>query len=327
MGRPRAWPRWPAVALPRRQTWSVAGVPIGDEIPTEDSSKYPATVPVDHNASMAMSPDGSLVATIVGHAVRVSVVCPSGEARPWGSDAKLPDGLDGSRRVLALSEKGDEEVWCAVVATATMRLGTVRRNRTPQWKQVFEWSKAVGSAAFWNRGLLLVPVETVDNNRPPARHYSLTFSTQAIREPNAEENVHKEISAVDVAVVGGRPFLCLLAKGCDDHRHEPDETRLVVIAAGRERWHRVREIDPHFEYLKVVRDPLRRPESVCILAAGRRDDQATTFVVPHDRGDGDSAETAWGEQYPRWLTGILDWLADPKVGKAVPQPDGDGEAV
>lgn len=152
--------------------------------------------------SFALSPDGTVAATLEGSSLRISAIDPAtGHVNRWGPTV---DGVQAAR-VLAVARKGDAAVWCAVT-------GDVSKRAEIGWSsaQQLDWTPitlpngqigAAQDAVFVGHTLILLREQnnTIYSAGPDGHASELTALTPSGCTP----------VALDAAVVGGTTFLGL----------------------------------------------------------------------------------------------------------------------
>ncbi len=262
-------------------------------------------------SSFAMSPDGSLLATVVRGAVSISIVTPSGAVCHWGDFAIARPAV----QVRAVARKGDLEVWCAVVDEDRTQVARLHRPTNslgqPAWLEVGDL-KAAEYAAFWGSTLLLVAGGSGNNAHEHSRCWQVSLTAEAFRvqRPRGDSDsriIHATdqaprglesqwITALDSANVGGRNYLALLARVED----EASKTDLVVLRANSTEC-RVERVDSAYEHVSVLRDPTGDPESVRVFAAKRGDKSAASYqlFLRPEAGTEKVANKRWPPAWPR----------------------------
>jgi len=233
----------------------------------------PASVTDDEGASLAMSPDGSLLAIMIGRTLRISTVGHSGTVRPWEDFDFDPDEEMPEVRVRAVARKGDLEVWCAVAYGDRTRFASLSRSMRPVWHEAKN-PKAAQYAAFYGSRLVLVTVDRSDSGHARCKCWQVPLRPGADaaewapigRDP-------RTVTAIDAARVGRRTYLCLLAGVADGREGETTGTDLLVLSAGSTDL-LVERLDSVYEHVSVVRHPEGDPETLCVLLAKRGEDRA-----------------------------------------------------
>lgn len=233
----------------------------------------PARVPDDEGTSLAMSPDGSLLATMVGRTLRISTVGRSGTVHRWKDFDFDPDEEKPDVQVRAVARKGDSEVWCAVAYGDRTRFAGLSRSTQPVWQEAKK-PKAAQYAAFHGSRLILVTIDRSGSAEPQGKCWHVPLRPEADaaewapiwRDP-------RTVTAIDAAKVGGRTYLCLLAGVADESEGKITDTDLIVWSADSADL-LVERLASVYEHVSVVRHPEGDPETLCVLIAQKGDDRA-----------------------------------------------------
>jgi hypothetical protein len=152
-----------------------------------------------HPVSVAMSADGTLLASMAGQRLSFQELNPAtGETYPWGNSITFPDRVTNPR-IVAVSGKGHRDAWFALVTEQSdpgrpgpLFVGThgTRQDLTPIP------GRLATHAVFWGMHLLF-DFDTI-----------FSLFSEDVRLPHFNK---RKLIAVDAAQVGGRTYLAILA--------------------------------------------------------------------------------------------------------------------
>ncbi len=210
--------------------------------------------------SLALSPDGTVAATLRDSTLRVSLVDPVvGEATSWGPSMRVKVGASS---VAAVARKGDDGLWCAISGQRSY-LAAVAPGTDPDWTELQVDGQPLGesrAAAFVGHQLLVLGVND-GNLRQVDADGAARWS---------ELNADGGWVAMDTAVVDGTLYLALV-------RNRPgsgEEGELLVYEFGdTQRYELVHatETKGGIDLVRVVRSPLTPQRELVVLTAGETD--------------------------------------------------------
>jgi hypothetical protein len=270
--RPRGTHRCAAVLETRGGRWQLGSDEAGTGSWEKVAGGDPLTLLGDDGPSLAMSPDGSLLAAVTDRRLYVSTVTHSGTVHGWGDFDLDPRGENLDAQVRAIARKGDLEVWSAVSYGDRTRIASLSRGKPPVWREVQQVAGAE-YAAFFRSELVLVAA-----SQSSANHELRCWLVPLGRESEAVEwappgRDPATIRAIDAAKVGGRTYLTLLAIASRDGR-EPGASDLIVLSSDgteccAERLGRayglvgvVRDRDGHLEQLHALIASKNEPTAI-----------------------------------------------------------------
>lgn len=240
---------------------------------TRGSKRLPAREP--EGISMAMSPDGSLLASVVGQTLQIWNVRPSKDAvDPWSDHPIEIDQTHENPRILAIARSGDLAVWC------------VYAFKPKGWPQQVRWARVEKSSADF------VPIPVGNNGHQPSDEatyaavldvclYYLEATDGALREVFRDHEgephdpffgrIEGKVLAIDAATLGSRSLVSLLVR--DEGTRT---TRLIVMSPERYGNTRRAELtvkgDP--KHVSLLRAPQGEVTVAFVVAAGGK-------VTPH----------------------------------------------
>jgi hypothetical protein len=207
-------------------------------------------------ASLAMAPDGSLLAILARRLLRISVATPSnGTLHEWAEPIRLPYE---NVRVLAIARKGDREVWCAIAAGATTRVTSLAKSGEQNpWREVGDatersYAAFVGTRLLFIEGGQIWQVFLPDGEK------------QLWTPPNWDQS-GRTVIALDSAEIGGQPVKAVLTETKRRRQDEHDENiQLTMVPTTGET--NERELEPLANHVSVVRAPTGTREEMCVFA-------------------------------------------------------------
>ena len=202
----------------------------------KDERRLPA--PESRDTSLAMSPDGSIIATLTRHELRIwTVDLADGAVFAW-SDAIRIDPAKSNPRVVAVARCGELQVWCAYAFEVNKELSNVLWARLGKNGVVGEFSE-VGDPTRHKEayavflGDRLQYIDRQDNRI----HEILCGREYAGQRPvttdfEYEGLTNASVKSIDAAVVGGRTYVALLIETPGPRGDGETQTKLRVVPDG-----------------------------------------------------------------------------------------------
>lgn len=236
------------VCLRTTETGGVESVPISEGQGCKPN--LPKSTP---KASIAIAPDGSVIATVVGRELRFTEVdTESGAAYFWRGPIQIP-GSNEAPRVLAIAPRGEDD---ARLAWATERslvlLSAISELSGLDTLRELQVEPPVSHAAFVGSLLLFVK---------DGRVWEWTSDANSSREWGPSSGLvsqEDKVLAVDASVASGVPVAALLVKRGDGARY-----LLMIRFDGDEK--RSLELGVSANDLVLVRDRYGEPGTPCAL--------------------------------------------------------------
>jgi hypothetical protein len=248
---PRAWvvlesPSSGRLCLRVTETGGVEAAPI-----SEGQAKFPRSSP---EASLAIAPDGSVIATVVGQELRFHEVdTKSGSVYFWRGPIQIPKSVKAPR-VLAIAPRGEDDVRLALATDKSLIfLSTIGELSEADSLRQLQVEPPVTHAAFL--GTLLLFIKN-------GRVWEWTSDTHGSREWGSSSGFvsqEAKIIAVDTSLASGVPVVALLMKRSDG------ATYLLMMTADGDEIRRL-ELEEAANDLVLVRDRQGEPGTPCALA-------------------------------------------------------------
>ena len=292
-------PSIPTAAVFCSQCWlrtpekDTAGVPklycfsVGDDEELIQTQEEEARIDSVHSeveeawGSVALSPDGSLIALLVQGHLQLQVVDTKAGWRyelPYQPDLSEVSQIT---RVFAVTRRGSREVSLAIQngnCVLFLRVSKKGTGTTPFLHREIPEYKAL-SAAFLGQDILYVqPFDTGEGQFTCLRQYQYM---EAGGESDGQNipvfapppgvvgwDSHP-VFAVDVTMLGGQTFVALLvARPSDGTECKNEKRSLLLASAGRKpedwKWETPRDVEGTACSVNIVRDPFGKGGSLCV---------------------------------------------------------------
>lgn len=225
-----------------------------------------------HSGSLAMSPDGDVVAVVRNSSMSIWTI------GPWGGGVYLHSWLGNvdipgeEVAVLAVVPEGDDQVLCLFNSTLDMTLWRLKKptGLMGRGKEISHYDRRDKCAAFCGPLLLYVGQRgrvkmMLPHEEVPQPGDERDWAPANWRQP--ADDTHQVI-AVDAAVVGGRTVVALLV----ERQGGAEKPQLVVVPDDQEdRPAAVRDVPGDTVDVSIVRAPGDDYSDACVLfVAGRR---------------------------------------------------------
>ncbi len=208
------------------------------------------------SASLAMAPDGSLIATVAGQMLRISAVNPiNGLFREWAGPVRVPFE---NAQILAVARKGDTEAWCAIADGDRIRMTSVAFSGDDNgWREVANGATEATYATFVGSRLLYT-------NRGQISELLVSGGVARQWTPSSWDQHGRTVIALDSVTIGGQPVIAIVAgNGSGSQATGEGGARLITLAATGEADEH--ELEAHATHVSIVRAPTAEREAVCLL--------------------------------------------------------------
>jgi hypothetical protein len=212
----------------------------------------------ESTGSLAMSPDGSLIATVAGQVLRISAVNPiNGLFREWTGPVRVPFE---NAQILAVARKGDTEVWCAIADKDRIKMTSIAFSGAHNgWREVeagddvteAPYATFVGSRLLYtNRGQISELLVSGGDARPWT--------------PSNWDQHGQNVIALDSAKIGGQPVIAIVTgNGSRSQAAGEGGARLITLpSTGEADEH---DLEAHATHVSIVRAPTAGREGICLL--------------------------------------------------------------